>query len=290
MVRIGMFLLASLLLVSQSACEKDIDIQLDETEPKLVVDGQIEAGQSPRIVLTKSLDYFGALDPASLRNSFVRNARLTIAAGGQTFTLIEDSLAVGANKLYYYTLPSLKGQLNTAYTLTIQTGGQTYTARTTIPAINRRIDSVWTEPATVDGDSVTYARLMMKVTDAPGFGDYIRYFTRRNNEPFYPGFNSVFDDQVVDGKTYTVNIPRGVNKNEVLEERDLFFRKGDAVVLKLSQIDKTTYDFWRTFEFNFQSIGNPFSSPIKVLGNVSNGALGYFGGYAPQFRSLTIPK
>jgi hypothetical protein len=290
MVRIGIVFLASVLLLSLSACEKDIDIKLNETEPKLVVDGQIEAGQSPRIVLTQSLDYFGIIDPSILRSSFVREADLTILSDGQTFTLVEDSLAVGANKLYYFTLPSLKGQVNKSYTLTIRTGGETYTATTTIPALNRRIDSVWSEPAKVDGDSVSYARLMMKVTDAPGLGDYIRYFTRRNNEPFYPGFNSVFDDQVVDGKTYTVNIPRGVNKNEPLEEKDLFFKKGDVVILKLSQIDKTTYDFWRTFEFNFQSIGNPFSSPIKVLGNVSNGALGYFGGYAPQFRSLTIPK
>jgi len=60
--------------------------------------------------------------------------------------------------------------------------------------------------------------------------------------------------------------------------------------LKLCNIDKATYDFWRTFEFNFQSIGNPFSSPIKVLGNISGNALGYFGGYAAQYRTLIIPK
>jgi hypothetical protein len=42
-------------------------------------------------------------------------------------------------------------------------------------------------------------------------------------------------------------------------------------------------------EFSYQSIGNPFSSPTKVLGNVK-GALGYFGGYAVQYKSLVIPK
>jgi hypothetical protein len=43
-------------------------------------------------------------------------------------------------------------------------------------------------------------------------------------------------------------------------------------------------------EYNYQSIGNPFSSPTKVLGNISNGALGYFGGYAAQYVYLIITK
>ena len=58
----------------------------------------------------------------------------------------------------------------------------------------------------------------------------------------------------------------------------------------LKQINKETYDFWRTMEFSYANIGNPFGSPTKVLSNISNGALGYFGGYAPQFRTIIIPR
>jgi len=43
-------------------------------------------------------------------------------------------------------------------------------------------------------------------------------------------------------------------------------------------------------EYTYSSVGNPFSSPITVIGNISNGALGYFGGYATQYRSIIIPK
>ena len=43
-------------------------------------------------------------------------------------------------------------------------------------------------------------------------------------------------------------------------------------------------------EYSYQSIGNPFSSPTKVLGNISNNALGYFGGYAAQYDTIIIPK
>jgi hypothetical protein len=99
------------------------------------------------------------------------------------------------------------------------------------------------------------------------------------------------DDQVVDGTTYDVDVDKGVNRNEDFNRDDYpFFARGDSVVLKFSNIDKTTYDFWRTMEYNYQSIGNPFSSPTKVIGNISNNALGYFGGYATEYKSIIIPK
>jgi hypothetical protein len=43
-------------------------------------------------------------------------------------------------------------------------------------------------------------------------------------------------------------------------------------------------------EYSYSSIGNPFSSPTKVLGNISGGALGYFGAYAADYKTITIPK
>ena len=61
-------------------------------------------------------------------------------------------------------------------------------------------------------------------------------------------------------------------------------------MLKVCNIDKATFDFWRTMEFSYASVGNPFSTPTKVLGNISGNALGYFGGFAAQFRTLIIPK
>jgi hypothetical protein len=131
---------------------------------------------------------------------------------------------------------------------------------------------------------------MVKAFDQPGFGDYVRYFTRRNSEIFYPGLNSVYDDQVIDGTSYTVQVERGVNRNETREEGYSFFDKGDTMTLKICNIDKATYDFWRTMEYTYQSVGNPFSSPTKVLSNIHGGGLGYFGGYAAQYRTIIIPR
>ena len=82
----------------------------------------------------------------------------------------------------------------------------------------------------------------------------------------------------------------GFDKNAEFSDSLSFFKRGDTVTLKLCNIDKVTYDFWRTYEFSFQSIGNPFSSPTRILGNISNDALGYFGGYGAQYHTIIIPK
>jgi len=272
------------------SCEKDIDIDLKETEPRLVVDANIENGAAPFVSLNRSLDYFGKISPQILLSSFVRNVEVSITEANRIYRLREDSVAAGPGAfLYFFTSDSLRGKINARYQLTVVAEGRTYTASTTIPQITRQIDSIWWEKAPLVDDS-TRVRMMIKATDKPGFGDYIRYFTKTNSQPFFPGFNSVFDDQFIDGKTYTVQVDRGLNKNADNSDEDVYFTRGDTATLKLCNIDRATYDFWRTFEFNFQSIGNPFSSPTKTLGNISNGALGYFGGYAAQYRTLIIPK
>ena len=167
--------------------------------------------------------------------------------------------------------------------------GEVYTATTSIPEITRRIDSLWWEkiPFAEDTNDV---RVMFKGTDRVGLGDFIRYFTKKGQEPFLPGINSVFDDQIIDGSTYTVQIDKGFDKNLEFADSLSNFKRGDTVTIKLCNIDKGTYDFWRTYEFSFQSIGNPFSSPTRISGNISNDALGYFGGYGAQYRTVIIPK
>ena len=129
-------------------------------------------------------------------------------------------------------------------------------------------------------------------TDPKGLGNYIRYFTQVNSEGYLPGQNSVFDDQFTDGTTYNLQFDMGYDKNTINKNKDDygFAHRGDTVTVKFCNIDKATYDFWRTWEFSYQSYNNPFSSPVKVIGNISNGALGAFSGYAAMYKTVIIPK
>ena len=274
------------------SCEKNIDFNLKYAQPVLVVDAQIENGQAPVVILNTSLDYFGAINPQTLFNSFVRNAEVTMSNGSRTHILKEYSVPItGGYSLFYYSIDSANlstafiGEFNKQYSLSIKSAGQTYTSSTTIPALTKRFDSLWTKMPPPNVDTARRI-LVVKATDPPGLGNYIRYFTRKNSGRFLPGFNSVFSDEIVDGTTYNAQVDPGVDRNNILSGDERFFSRGDTISFKLSNIDRATYIFWNTWEFNQQSIGNPFSQPNKVLGNISNGALGAFCGYASQVGTI----
>jgi hypothetical protein len=278
-----------------TACERDIEFKLDDAEPKLVVEATIENDQPPLVVLTRSVGFFSNLSLPALAQTFVNNAEVFVSNGTLTHKLKEYTVALAPGiNFYYYSIDSSNlstaffGQLNTNYSLKVVTAGKEYTAQTSIPSITRQIDSIWWKPVAGGTDSEKVA-VMVRATDPPGYGDYIRYFTSINNGPFLPGERSVWDDLFIDGTTYEIQVEPGFDRNDDKAEKQFFF-KGDTVNFKLSNIDKATFDFWRTWEFSIQSIGNPFSTPIKVTGNISNGALGYFGGYASQYRTLIIPQ
>lgn len=286
-------IISSLLLCS---CEKGVEFKLDEVSPKLVVEAIIENGQAPVVYLTKSQAYFSQIDLTALANSFVHNADVYVSDGVLTHKLKEYTVPVaqGINFYYYSNDPAspgtaFSGQLNKQYSLRIVSESKEYTAMTTIPNTTRRIDSLFWKAAPA-GNAPEKVAVMIKAYDQPGFGDYVRYFTKRNSEPFYPGLNSVYDDQVIDGSSFEVQVERGVDRNQSQPDGYSFFNKGDTVTVKICNIDKATFDFWRTMEFTYASVGNPFSSPTKVMSNIKGGGLGYFGGYAAQYRTIIIPQ
>lgn len=274
------------------SCEKNIDFNLKNADDILVVDAQVENGQAPTVVLTKSFDYFSTINPSILANSFVHNAVVTISNGTLTHRLREYPVNVaGGYTFYYYTLDSVNlstafvGQFNTSYSLNIKAEGKEYNASTKIPLLEKYPDSLWFRQAPLNPDTNKRV-LITRTTDPPGLGNYIRYFTKKNRGVFLPGETSVFDDAVIDGTTYELQVDPGIDRNNRISADSNFFRKGDTVTVKICNIDKASFTFWNTWEFAQQSIGNPFTQPNKVIGNISNGALGAFYGYAAWFKTL----
>ena len=290
------YLLAIIFLLMLAACEKAINFEPKNAGTSVVVEAYIENGQAPIVILSKSMDYFSKITPDILAKSFINVSTVFISNGTKTHKLREYMIpALSGYNLFYYSIDSFDlatsfvGELNTSYSLRIIADNKEYTAATTIPPLAKTIDSLWWMPAPANPDT-TKVVVMSKVTDPAGFGNYIRYYTRVNDSLFYPPPASVFDDQIIDGTTYEIEVEHGVDRNEEIDfEEYSFFHRGDTVTVKFANIDKKTFDFWRTMEFAYGSIGNPFSSPTKVLGNV-NGALGYFGGYAVQYKTLIVPK
>ncbi|THU35949.1 DUF4249 domain-containing protein [Niastella caeni] len=290
-------LVAILLGLIFTSCEKTITFKPNESEPVLVVEATIENDRAPVVILSQTLNYFNKISPELLAGSFISNAEVTISNGTKTSRLQEKKMPLAAGyTLYYYSTDSsnlsaaVVGELGKTYTLTIKANEKEYTATTTIPVIAKKIDSLWwtDAPNNPNPDKVV---LMGRFVDPPGLGNYTRYFTQVQGWHFFPGFNSVMDDQLTDGITYNMQIERGVDRNNSFNlEEYPFFNRGDSIAVKYCNIDKATFHFWRTMEYSYSNIGNPFASPNKVISNIQGGGLGYFGGYAVQYKTIVIPK
>lgn len=74
-----------------TSCQKEITVDLPITDPKLVVEGTIENGQRPLIILTVTQSYFAPTDINSIAAMFVRDAVITINDGTSTYQLLEIS-------------------------------------------------------------------------------------------------------------------------------------------------------------------------------------------------------
>ena len=132
----NLFLILILILFLVS-CEKDINIKLDASQTRLVVEATIENNQPPIVFLSQNLDFFGKINPTILSSSLVRNAKISITDGTTTVNLTEDSVVRGNTKVYFYTTSGsnqfFRGRLGAKYDLRIEAMGNIYTASTTIP-------------------------------------------------------------------------------------------------------------------------------------------------------------
>ena len=78
-----------ILLTLFSSCEKEVKLELPPFEQKIVVDGRIETGMPPIVVLTRSQDLYAPTDFNALQNNFVKNATITVSNGTTSVLLVE---------------------------------------------------------------------------------------------------------------------------------------------------------------------------------------------------------
>ena len=190
---------------------------------------------------------------------------------------------------------SFMGKERTAYALDIISPGiQTpedsvhVTSTTYIPtAIGLDSLAVRDHPNPAYRDSM--AALYAYVTVPDTFGNFLRYKTKRNNEPYYsPLGGSVYDDRLFVGLTLGLPLERGQAPHSDFDfNTDSYFWRGDTVTVKWSNIDSKTYDFYFTLENDGGD--SPFSSPVKIKTNINNG-IGVWAGFATKYYTIVVPN
>jgi len=261
---------------------------MPDPDPKIVVEGFIDKGEIPYVILTRNSPYYDTINANSLQNYFISGATVKMFDGTDTTTFQELQFDTAGVTASIYVGVGVTGQVGKTYQLFVKADGQNVHATTSIIQ-PLPLDSVWyVDAPSPNPDSLV--QLMVHYSDPPGYGNYVRYFTKQNSDDYMPGYNSVFDDALINGTSFDFPLDRGVDRNiDSTFNNYGYFNRGDTIIVKWSAIDKSHFDFWRTLEFELGSTGNPFASPVKVQSNVVGG-LGIWGGYSSSYDTLVVPK
>lgn len=303
------------------SCEKEIDIAIPVEEGKVVVEGFIENGQAPLVILSKSQPFFSAVDVNSVAQSLITDADIKmIVENRDTIPLIRlcssqlpDSLrerfaqqsglsilaSEDANFCIYTSLDERAlGQINKNYRLRIQVDGQTIEAETRIPT-PIPLDSLWyKKDASRDSLGFVWARL----SDPAGKYNAYRWFAQRIStyeygenkgelkDPFFIApFGSAFEDEFFDGLSFDFAYNRGqIPGSQKEDDNGLesgYFKEGDSIAVKFTTIDQAAFKYWRTYYTAIGNTGSPFASPANVKSNITNG-LGVWVGYGVSIDTL----
>jgi hypothetical protein len=251
-----------------SSCEKVIDIDLKEAEPKLVIEGRISTNSGPyRINLSTSGGYF---DTTAIQA--VSNGLLTITdESGNIETLIEVENGV-------YETQNFQAFEETKYKLDVEVDGKLYQAEVYLPNIVNIISMEVVESSFIGFGNNADSQYDVKIlfTDPIETEDYYMFSIYRNGVLDRSNFRpyAITDDTPFNGLTFTVTVPR------------VTALPGDEIFVELHSIDFNTYEYFRTL--NDVIGGGMGSTPYNPIGNISNGALGYFGSFATDSDSKII--
>jgi hypothetical protein len=268
-----------------TGCDYELDIDLQEPDAKIVVDGWIESSKQAKVLLTANSPYFSSIDSASWRETVLSRAKVTLDDGENSEVLI---LRKDARYFppFYYAGNEIIGEAGKTYTLTAEYGGKSVISTTTIPD-PVPIDTCYFEPIEVDAvDSVGY--LTVEFTDPVDEKNYYRIFTMRDgvDEKFISTFIMGFNDQYFPGKKVTISLLRAP-ESRLSTLADNYFRLGETIIVKLSTMDKATFDFWSSYQDEVLNSANPFASSLnEVNSNIAGDGLGIWCGYGTSVDTV----
>ncbi|MCA0349485.1 MAG: DUF4249 domain-containing protein [Bacteroidetes bacterium] len=256
-----LFLLLS--FIALTSCEEVVDVNLSTASPRLVVDATISwdkgtSGNLQTIKLTTTTGYYQSEIPkVTGATVFITNS------SNQIFNFNEEIAPSGFSGKY--TCDNFIPQLNETYTLTILSGGQTYTANEKLLPTPEITDVEQRNDLGINSDQIG---LKVNFID---FANQTNYYLTRFDTTLYPFPEyQTSPDEFTQGNTMSA-----IYSNDKL-------KPGELIIISLFGTSKTFYDYM-TILLNNANPSGPFQTPpVRIKGNIvnpnnpDNYALGYF--------------
>lgn len=275
-------LLFLILFLSLTGC---IDkVQLPVSAPELVVEGWIEDGGFPVVMVTTTVPVTDTIaDVSELQEHVVNWAKVTVSDGEREVVLTGQK-----DKNYFppyiYTSAFMRGKAGKSYTVKVEYGGRTATAVTTIPA-PKPLEYIKVVRSLNNRDMFY---LIGGLKDDPQTKDYYKVFTKTKykDTQYVSSFMGLIDDSIIDQDIKEIPINNGVGK--VDEMLNAYYDVGDQISIRFCTLDKAAWRYWSDFE-EIQSLSrNPFFPVSTRIHSNVRGGLGYWAGYGATYYTVSI--
>ena len=258
---------------------------IKETEPQLVVEGWIEDGNPPEVIVSTTIPIkkeFTSLD--KVEEYFIKWAKVTID-DGEECVVLTGTIDRNNFPQYRYTTGDMRGVAGRTYRLTVEYEDYYATATTSIPEAVE-IDSFKIEKL---GEGKGTRRIKAYFTNTNGYN--FQFFTFASSDRYlnyaasHMGYVSgeMFGNHV----EYTVCSGRTINNWDTFQPA---FNPGDSVMVKMCRLDSVSSIYWRQFEEMSILSRNPYFPATESLYSNIDGGLGYWFGYGAKEYMLVMPE
>ncbi|MBK9390034.1 MAG: DUF4249 domain-containing protein [Bacteroidetes bacterium] len=262
------------------SCTERIDLPLDESSVRLVVEGSVTTNPGVQtIYLTETTDYYYNQKPP-----VVTGADVTITDGQNLFILSETSPGI------YQTSSDFTSKEGFTYTLNIKLikpigGFSEFNASSVLkPLIS--LDSAATTFFEDFGEQglweVNCWFQDQQTTDFYRFDIYRNsHLVTHKLEKWLVTDDKFFNGDYVNGGT--ISYLEQSSDNEKLV-------RGDMLIVEMSSISREFYNYIQDAQAELRGSNPLFSGPgANVRGNISNGAIGFFAAYPVSRVMIIVP-
>lgn len=256
-----------------TGCEDVVDVDLDTAAPKLVIEAAINwqkgtTGKQQAVKLTTTTGYFESVIPTvSGATIYIRNSQ------NEQFNFTE------VPKTGRYICNNFVPEINETYTLTVISGGNTYTASETLKSVAPITRIEQNNEGGFTGKDIEVRAYYNDPADADNFYLYKYVYSNKITSNFY-----VDEDKFFQGNEFF----------SVSDDDEL--KAGDEIEITHYGISKQYYNYMNILvSIAGSNVGGPFQSPpATVKGNIinttdkANYPLGYFSLSESQTKKFKI--
>ncbi len=250
------------LLVS---CQKVVKLDLGNASGRLVIEGNITNAAGPQVIkLSTNV-------PFTNTNTYPPVSGATVAVTDQTgknYPFVEGPSGTYSNS-------QITGVPGNKYTISVLTGGITYTAASTMPAVVN-LDSVTSKNAAITSGSNPKKQITVYYRDPAGVANQYLFTEYVNGVQVQTVF--AFNDQFNDG--LPANVVLRQNQSNAID-----VHAGDTVTVEMQCIDQPVYLYWISLAQQAGVMGGPVT-PSDPPTNITPTSLGYFSAHTTQTKTI----